>query len=129
MESRVDQPRAQLGPHGAHPDAVPIGVHEVNLGTPWLLYDFGVELLSHRAYIGNPQIEESVRLSVTRVFREEQTRFVIPRQRHEVREGWLEAVLPLALEPEPFVPGTGTVGVCHSQERDCFARHRDTLPD
>jgi hypothetical protein len=102
------------------PQPVGIWVGQVNFATPGLLVDLDVELLRNGLDVLDPEINQSVRLGVARVLRQEQASGALASNGDERREPWFKPVFPFPFIAQTLVPGNGFSGIFNSQNWDGF---------
>ncbi len=107
------------------PQAVAVRVPKGDLACPRRLLHGHAELGPDGIDITDAQVDEGSRTDITGVFGQEQPRGST-RDRHERRQAWLKAVLPLLGEPQARIPGDRGGGVGDVKDRDGFLVHATT---
>ena len=105
------------------PKAIAIRIRQVNLSRPRLIEDRHAELRGNRVDIGDAEVHERVRSSVSAMLRQKDPCRPIPCKRHKSRKRRLEPMNPLLLIPEPLVPLGSASGVRDTKNGNDFIGH------
>src|SRR5438270_1841720 len=116
--------RGVASPHwGPDPQAVAVGVREVDLSCPRLLDDAGTECRRDGVDVRDAHVDERVGARISAVLGEEEACRAVLRKRDERGKRGPEAMYPFRLVAEPSVPLDRPRRVRDVEHRDRFVAH------